>query len=119
MVGSAIAIIIETIAHFSRRLRRLATGNHATGANLGSGRTHALQPRRASIANRCRIVVDRAIAIVVQAVANFRRRLLIGIAHERSIRARPRSRRTDARLARRARRAHLLRIVIESDDSSG
>ncbi len=102
IVRGAVAIIVEAVAEFRRRLRRLAARDRAIRANLGSGRANTGNTRRARIANRCRIIIDRAIAIVVEAIADFSARIRIPITHGHAARARRCSWRTHAELPRAA-----------------
>lgn len=102
IVDSTVAIVVQPVAHFRRRLRGLAARNHSIRTNLCSCRANAIQSGRTGITHRRGSIVDRAIAIVVEPIANFGAGIHIGIANEHSVRTRSSSRRTNALLPRLA-----------------
>jgi hypothetical protein len=167
IVNRPVAIVVQSVAYFSRGIDVAIAYKRSIGTRLRSRRTHArltCRTRRAHllrivvnqsiavvvetiakldvwrgvlIANDCTIhaaratssantevagiaicpatrvaIIHRAIAIVIDTVAYFGRRRHVRIAHEHSIRARARSRRTSAWLGSGARRSNLRRVVV-------
>jgi len=104
IVDGAVAIVVETVANLRRRLRRGYTLEHAILALVRPGTTNARHTRRAGSTTAGIVFVDRPIAVVIEAVANFVSRLLILIAYERAVHTHPGSRRAYAQIARCARR---------------
>src|SRR5258706_393498 len=84
-VDGAVAIVVEAIASFRRGLHALLARKCASGTMSHAGRAHARQAGAACRAAAGIALIDAAVAIVVDAIADFRstridqRRIVVAI----------------------------------------
>lgn len=104
-VRCAIAIVIEAVTHFGRWRRIAIAREHPHRTCRRACRTHAKLTRTARHAAARIVFIGRTIAIVIEAVACFRRRRRIAIAGQRASRTSRRARGTHAELPCTARHA--------------
>ena len=112
LVGRSIAVVIDTVADLRGRRPGRAI-EHSTRTNRRTISALTLLPvGRAHLAPAGIVLVRRTIAVIVETIASFRLRLLIGIALEGAVAAGGRTGRTNARQTRRARHASARIAVV-------
>src|SRR5262249_39153106 len=81
LVDRAVAVVVETVAHFRGRELLLHAVEHAVLADRGAGRAHAEKTGVARVAAARVAFIDEPVAVVVASVARFGGGLLERVAH--------------------------------------